>query len=294
MSEARLRAPICRLECRMGKIVWIASYPRSGNTWVRYFLMALLARLRGDTATPDINKLYRFSTWDALNIWWAKPLGKLPSDASRAEVAALRASVQAQIAAEGPPINFVKTHSLKGRSYGHPTINTGVSAGAVYLVRNPLDIAVSSARYLNLSPAAAVQRLNQAGYETFNQAAGVYEPYGSWSENVESWTARNEKGVLALRFEDLLAQPEESFGALARHVGMRPTPEQLQAAIEVSAFARLAEQEKEKTFIERPSSARRFFEAGRADQWQEGLAQELVDSILQAHGATMRRFGYSA
>ncbi|HKY95672.1 MAG TPA: sulfotransferase domain-containing protein [Kiloniellales bacterium] len=276
----------------MGKIVWIASYPRSGNTWVRYFLMTLVGRLRGETAPPDINRLYRFSTWDALNIWWAKPLGKLPSDASKPEVAALRTRVQAEIAAEGPPINFVKTHSLRGRSHGHPTINPAVTAGAVYLVRNPLDIAVSSARYLNLSPEAAVQRLNERGYETFNQGAGVYEPYGSWSENVESWTARGEPVVLVLRYEDLLEKAEESFGRLARHVGLKPPPAALRAAIEASAFARMAEQEKTKTFIERPPSARRFFESGRAGQWQEGLPAELAESIVKAHGPTMRRFGY--
>lgn len=276
----------------MGKIVWIASYPRSGNTWVRYFLMALVGRLQGAAEPPDINKLYRFSTWDALNIWWAKPLAKLPSDASKDEVAALRCRVQAAIAAEGPPLRFVKTHSLKGRSRGHPTINAAVSAGAIYLVRNPLDIAVSSTHYLNLSATAAVGRMNESGYETFNQAAGVYEPYGSWSENVDSWTARAEKGVLALRYEDLLQRPEETFAALAGHVGLKPTPDQLRAAIEVSAFARLAEQEKTKTFIERPSSARRFFEEGRAGRWQDGLPKELADSIVAAHGPAMRRFGY--
>jgi len=276
----------------MGQIVWIASYPRSGNTWVRYFLMALLGVLRGETAAPDINGLYRFSTWDALNVWWARPLGKFPADAGKDEVAALRARVQAEIAAAGPPLSFVKTHSLRGRSRGHPTINAAVTAGAIYLVRNPLDIAVSSARYLNLSQQAAVQRLNQAGYETFNQAGGVYEPYGSWSENVESWTARKEKGLLVLRYEDLLAKGEESFGRLARHLGLQPTPGQLDRAIEASAFARLAEQEKQKTFIERPSSARRFFEAGRAEQWRDELPRALADSIVAAHGATMRRFGY--
>ena len=276
----------------MGKIVWIASYPRSGNTWVRYFLMTLLGRLRGAAEPPDINRLYRFSTWDALNIWWAKPLGKLPQDAGKDEVAALRCRVQAEIATEGPPLRFVKTHSLKGLSRGHPTINASVSAGAIYLVRNPLDIAVSSTRYLNLPAEVAVQRMNEKGYETYNQAAGVYEPYGSWSENVDSWTARSEKGVLALRYEDLLAEPEASFGALVRHIGVQAPPDQLRAAIEASAFARLAEQEKAKSFIERPSSARKFFETGKADQWRDSLSPSLAESIVRAHGSTMRRFGY--
>jgi len=276
----------------MGKIVWIASYPRSGNTWVRYLLMALVAGLRGEAQGLDINRLHRFSTWDALNLWWAQPLGKFVSDASKDEVAALRTRVQASIAAAGPPIQFVKTHSLKGYSRGHPTINAKVTAGAVYLVRNPLDIAVSSARYLNLPQRLAVERLNQRGYETFNQAGGVYEPYGSWSENVDSWTLRAEPVVLVLRYEDLLERPEESVGRLARHVGLKPSAEQLRAAIAASAFAALAEQEQEKTFIERPSSARRFFEAGRADRWRDELPKDLAESIVVAHGPAMRRFGY--
>lgn len=276
----------------MGQIVWIASYPRSGNTWVRYFLMVLIGVLRGESAPPDINKLYRFSTWDALNIWWVKRLGGLPSDASKDAVAAGRVAVHQEIAAEGPPISFVKTHSFLGRTRGHPTINDKVTLGAVYLVRNPLDVAVSSARYLNLPLATAVERMNRRGYETFNQGAGVYEPYGSWSENVESWTGRGLKSVLALRYEDLLATPEEAFGRLARHIGIKASPEQLAAAIERSAFARLAEQEREKSFIERPPSARRFFESGRAGQWQDALPTELAEQLVAAHGPTMRRFGY--
>jgi hypothetical protein len=276
----------------MGRIVWIASYPRSGNTWVRYFLMALIGVLRGESAPPDINRLYRFSTWDALNIWWAERLGGLPSDASKETVAAGRLAVQREIAAHGPAIAFVKTHSLLGQSRGHPTINREVTAGAIYLLRNPLDVAVSSARYLNLSPAAAVERLNQPGYETFNQAAGIYEPYGSWSENVESWTGGALPGLLALRYEDLLAAPAAAFGRLARHVGLKPSVAELEAAIGMSAFARLAEQEKEKSFIERPPSARRFFESGQAGQWRGGLPAELAERIKVAHGPTMRRFGY--
>jgi hypothetical protein len=276
----------------MGKIVWIASYPRSGNTWVRYFLMALLGALRGETAPPDINKLYRFSTWDALNIWWAERLGGLPSDASKEAVAAGRLAAHREIAEHGPPIAFVKTHALLGSSRGHPTINLEVTAGALYLVRNPLDVAVSSARYLNLPLATAVERLNQKGYETFNQGGGVYEPYGSWSENVESWTGGALKGVLGLRYEDLLAAPLAAFGRLARHVGLSPSAAQLEAAIAMSAFVRLAEQEKAKSFIERPPSARRFFEAGRAGQWRDGLPPELAERIRAAHGPTMRRFGY--
>jgi hypothetical protein len=277
----------------MGKIVWIASYPRSGNTWVRYFLGALLNVLRGETTPPDINKLYRFSTWDALNIWWAERLGGLPSDASKDAVAAGRMAVHREIAEHGPAIAFVKTHALLGRSHGHPTINREVTAGAIYLLRNPLDVAVSSARYLNLPFAAAVERMNQRGYETFNQGAGVYEPYGSWSENVESWTAGALPGVLVLRYEDLLAAPETAFGRLARHLSLKPDEAQLRAAIAMSAFARLAEQEREKTFIERPPSARRFFEKGQAGQWRDGLPAELAERIRAAHGPTMRRFGYS-
>ena len=62
---------------------------------------------------------------------------------------------------------------------------------------------------------------------------------GSWSENVGSWTARPHPAVLVVRYEDLIADPKKHFGAVARHLLMAPTEDQLDKAIEMTGFERL-------------------------------------------------------
>lgn len=277
----------------MGKIVWIASYPRSGNTWVRYFLQCLVEAMagRGDAA-PDLDQLHRFSTWDALAVWWEPRLGRPLPQATKAEVAAKRAEVQAAIAEAGPPVAFVKTHNAWATVGGHPTVNAAVTAGAVYLLRNPLDVAVSTAAYLNLTPDEAIGRLNRPGYETHNMAGGVYELYGSWRQHAVSWLSRRAPPVLALRYEDLLQRPQEAFGRLAAFLRMEPTPEQLERAIGQAAFARLEEQESEKGFLERPDFARRFFRRGESGQWREVLTPAQVAAVVAANRDLMQRFRY--
>lgn len=275
----------------MGRIVWIASYPRSGNTWVRHFLHCLVEAMAG-RGEPTLDALHGFSTWDALEVWWRGPLGQPLPQATKAEVAAKRAEVQATIAAAGPPVAFVKTHNAWATVGGHPTINAAVTAGALYLLRNPLDVAVSTAAYLNLSPDEAIARLNRPGYETYNMAGGVYELYGSWRQHAVSWLSRNAPPVLALRYEDLLQRPQEAFGRVAAFLRMQPTPEQLERAIGQASFARLEREEAEKGFLERPDFARRFFRRGESGQWRDVLSPAQVKAVVEPNRDLMQRFRY--
>src|SRR6202040_945653 len=99
----------------------------------------------------------------------------------------------------------------------------------------------------------------------------VYEIYGSWSQHVESWTRKPHRAIYVMRYEDMLAEPEKTFGGLARHLLIDATPAQLADAIDRSSFGRLRKQEEEGGFRERPEHARRFFREGRAGQWKDVL-----------------------
>jgi quercetin dioxygenase-like cupin family protein len=81
----------------MGGVVWIASYPRSGNTWIRVFLHALLNVLDGRDEL-DLNTLAEFSTWDIASQWYAPLLGKPPDEVTKETVAAARPMAQRRIA----------------------------------------------------------------------------------------------------------------------------------------------------------------------------------------------------
>ncbi len=276
----------------MGSIVWLASYPRSGNTWTRSFLHALLSVLRGEESTPDINAMHQLTTWDVYPHWWKERLAVPLGEATQAQVAAARPRVQAEIASKADGVVFVKTHNALVRNHGQPTINMAVTSGAIYIVRNPLDAVISNAHHFDLELDEAIERLNRPGLEMKNHEDGAYEVYGAWRENVLSWTRRPHRTIYVMRYEDMLAKPEATFGALAAHLTLQPNAAQLAAAIARSSFERLKRQEAEKGFKERPKRAREFFREGRAEQWRERLSRRQARAVIEANREQMARFDY--
>src|SRR5580704_8178214 len=130
-------------------IVWIASYPKSGNTWTRSLLHNLVSNMYGGDGEIDINAMERFSTWELAISRYADALGFRPTNQHRKEVSAVRHCVQQRIADEHEGLIFVKTHHALVSDRGCSTINMSVTSGAIYIVRNPLDVAISFAHHMN-------------------------------------------------------------------------------------------------------------------------------------------------
>jgi hypothetical protein len=274
-------------------ILWIASYPKSGNTWTRSFLHNLLNILEKDDATPqDINAMNEFTTWDISVAPYEKHLGRPVTECTRAEVAAVRPKVQADIAENTDGLAIIKTHHALVMDRGFSTINFDVTSGAIYIVRNPLDVAISFAHHMGTTVDAAIEDMETADLETAIGETSVYEVYGSWSQHVESWTLKTDRTIYVMRYEDMLADPFKVFGGLARHLLRRPSDEQLQTAIERSSFENLRKQEAESGFKEKPDEAERFFREGKSGQWREGLDRRQIRKIVKRHHVQMARFGY--
>lgn len=273
-------------------IVWIASFPKSGNTWIRTFLHNLVKIQSGEDEAQRINEMNRFSTWDINKKFYAKLLGYEPGSDHRKEIAAVRHKVHEQIADTGNGVVFVKTHHALVMDRGHSTINFAVTSGAIYVVRNPLDVAISYAHHMNNSIDFAIERLGTENMETDITEKTVYEVYGSWSQHVWSWTRAPHRTVHVMRYEDMLADPYKAFGELTQHLLLASSPEQLAQAIDHSSFEKLKQQEDKEEFREKPKVAERFFREGRSGQWKEVLAPLQVERIIRDHGEQMKRFGY--
>lgn len=275
-------------------IVWIASYPKSGSTWARVFLHNLLSAMQnGEKGPASINRMAAFTTWEIGAKSYEKFLGKHPQHATREEIAAARPKVQASIAerADGE-LALVKTHSALVRDRGVPTINLSVTSGAIYIVRNPLDVAISYAHHMARSIDDAIAKMATVDAETHVRHNVVYEVQGSWSQHVASWTRKPHRAIQVLRFEDMLERPDIAFANLAKHLLLTPTAEQLQTAIEYSSFEQLKEQERREGFKEKPAEAERFFREGRSGQWREQLTDQQIRAVVVAHAAEMSRFDY--
>jgi hypothetical protein len=276
-------------------IVWIASYPKSGNTWMRVYLYHLTRIMRGEPqAENDLHQLDKSSTYEArLYTLFEEFLNKPLATASEQEVHQVRTKVQTAIAQRTPGLALVKTHNVMGQMNGAPVIDLRVSAGTIYIVRDPRDIAVSLADQLGGSIDEAIRILGTSGYRTRNTAEAAYEIWGSWTEHTFGWTVRPHEAVMVVRYEDMAAQPIDTFSAAAAHLRQTPTMDQIKEAVALSSFDNMRKLEEESDFRERPHTASRFFREGKTGAWREKLTPSQAQQIVDAHGEQMEKFGYA-
>ena len=274
----------------MGNICWVASYPKSGNTWVRAFIANYLE----NGAQPvDINTLHERSQAEARAFRFARHAPGGDTLALDLEgVCALRTTVQAEMAAQARGTIFVKSHNFHGAYRGFPLHNAAVTSGAIYIVRNPLDVAVSLANYFAFTTEQAIDFMAEELTGTLNEPENVAQVISSWSLNVSSWTAEPNPSVLVLRYEDLLDKPLKAFRRVVALMGLPRDDQRLKRAVERTSFRQMQAQEAATGFVERHEDARRFFRAGREGQWREMLNDEQVQRIVNDHREQMQRFRY--
>jgi sulfotransferase family protein len=275
-------------------IVWLASYPKSGNTWLRMFLYQLMRIMGGHPREEDeLNKLDRSSAYEAkLFGLFQQFLGKPLNEATRLEAMSVRALVHTTIADRIKGVALVKTHNLFGELGGMPTVNLTASAGVIYLVRDPRDVAPSLAKHLGSTIDEAIKVMKTPGFATQNSAETAFEIWGGWSDHVYSWTSEPNEQVLVVRYEDMMVQPTETFTKIVRHLGQEPQPEQITEAIELSSFDKLQRQEETYNFRERSPRADRFFVSGKSGGWREKLTAVQANEIAVDHRILMAKFGY--
>ena len=276
-------------------IVWLASYPKSGNTWLRMFLYQMQRIMGGHPREEDeLNKLDRSSMYEArLFGLFNRILDKPVATATSQEVTEVRPVVHATVVERiQGSVALVKTHNLLGKIGEFPILNLAVSAGAIYIVRDPRDVATSLARHLGASIDVAIDVMDRHAYATTNNEEAAFETWGSWSEHVNSWTIDPSPRILVVRYEDMLAKPTETFTGVVKHLRQGPTAEQIAEAIELSSFDKLKRQEDSYDFRERSPRADRFFATGRAGAWRENLTAAQVEEINSSHRDIMRKFGY--
>ena len=208
------------------------------------------------------------------------------------EIARLRPQVHARIAARHAATTFVKTHNRGGRHDGHPLHNMDVTSAAIYVVRNPLDVALSVRDHFGIGLYEAIATMASTDAGTANDALHVSQVLGSWSGHVASWSDLPWPGLLVVRYEDLLDRPAKTFGKVARLLNLPVDRGRLERAIKFSSFGTLSAMERRHGFVEASGKGGAFFRKGRSNQWREGLSREQVASIVGSHREQMARFKY--
>ncbi|WP_026261148.1 sulfotransferase domain-containing protein [Kiloniella laminariae] len=270
----------------MPGILWLASYPKSGNTWMRTFLANLIA----DSKEPlPVNKVSEICSGEANPMWYGPAFKKPLDQVSKQEIADVRVEIQIELSRRSKNVLILKTHNCLGEYLGKPLIAMNATGAAIYIVRDPRDVAISAADHFGVSIDESIEILAK---ETSKSDRAIYEVYNSWSNHVKSWTQIPHKTLMVYRYEDLLEKPEETFGAISRKLGITKDEARIQRAITHSSFKVLQKIEEEEGFTEKSRNSERFFRAGKSGQWQSVLTDKQVKQIEKDHGAQMKKFGY--
>lgn len=273
----------------MGKLVWLASYPKSGNTWLRAFLHNYL---RASDRPHDINRLHEMSIAESEAAHFARFDPRPARDWTVSDVQRMRPAVHRSFTTAYPDLVFVKTHNASLVVHGTPLLTPEVTAGAVYLIRDPRDVAVSYAHHLGRPLDETIAFMADPEAAIGGDGVNVYERLGSWSIHVHFWTRSPNPRLHVLRYEDLQADPARAFGSIIDWLGEAPPPDQLARAVRHSQFQELRDQEVTRGFVERPAGAPAFFRSGRSGGWRETLTAAQAARIERDHGAEMTRLGY--
>ncbi|MGH1579289.1 sulfotransferase domain-containing protein [Planktotalea sp.] len=267
---------------------WIASYPKSGNTWLRLFLETYMQNPEKPMHINDLPSgsfAYQRSTFDNM-------LGIETADYPPDLLTEMRPRVYDHLA-DPNAAQFIKTHErFTYTRSGEPVFSSTSSAGAILILRSPLDVAISMSHFLRMSIERTIARMAGA-HESPNQTLTDSVPHqtGSWSNFAQSWL----DGTLPLhvmRYEDMLDTPEETFSKALQFL-KRPIDEtRLQKAIAFTRFKTLQEQERKDSFATMRTGAKAFFRQGKKDIWQSHLSSAQQLTLQKDHAEMMHKFGY--
>ena len=275
------------------KIIWLASYPKSGNTWFRAFLANLLYK---KDKPADINELEGSPIASNRQIF-DEATGLSSSDLTVDEIDNLRPLVYDYIARNSSEIVFHKIHdAVTLTSEGLSLIPADATLGAIYFIRNPLDVAVSFAHHANLNLDAIVTAMNNNEYAFCSKTSRLHmqlrQKLLSWSNHYLSWTEQSDFPVIVIKYEDMMLNTFDTFSEAIKFCGFKFSESEIREAIQKSSFSELQKQEKEKGFREKSPGSESFFRKGKIGSWKEELPDHLAEMIINDHREVMSRLGY--
>jgi hypothetical protein len=276
------------------KIIWLASYPKSGNTWFRVFLTALL-----NDGDLDINEI------KLSGIFSSKPIVENFTDLDPAYLYDSEAKVlQTEVFTYMEQFYqkkdlFVKIHdAYTYTNNSHPLVPSVCTRCALYFIRNPLDVVGSFANHIGGTIDDAIRLMNKphgalsAQPDNFNINNQFKQLMLSWSGHVESWTGNIPFPVMVLRYEDMITDTLTTFSKALTFMGIQAENKQIEAAIAACSFEQLQKKEQEEGFHEKSISSPVFFRKGQAGNWKSELNAIQVNSIISNHEKVMTRYGY--
>lgn len=278
----------------MKGILYLASYPKSGNTWLRVFLANLIREQETPIKISDINN----DSIASDRVMFDEVIGVESGELTHDEVDELRPEVYTYIAKKAKKLIHCKVHdAYRVLPSGKALFPLSNNCRAIYVLRNPLDVCVSFTYHQGHQDFdATIAQMADSSFELNGrldrQSTQLRQRLLSWSEHLDSWTQAPTSLVHTIRFEDMYSSPVSTFTAIAEFAGYPSDSNRVERAIKASEFGELQKQEAELGFSESAAPKRAFFRSGKSGSWRHELSNAQIRTIVEKHRHTMQKFGY--
>ena len=281
-------------------IIWLASYPKSGNTWIRSFIISLMLKKRKKLKLEDLENIKQFPTksqylkngininynnFDEVSKYWIQVQSRINSDKK---------------------IRFFKTHNSFCKKGDSLFTNSKNTLGVIHIVRDPRNIISSIKNHYHHD------NLEESKKFIFDETRGIFvknpeksdfalpQVLGSWQTHYNSWK-KIDKNYLLIKYENLIKNPEEEFRKVVNYLNklirINFDEEHINNAINCTSFEKLKNLEdldgfSESRVDERTGQRKKFFFLGPKNDWRQLIDEKIAYSIEKKFKKEMNELGY--
>ena len=278
-------------------IIWIASYPKSGNTWVRSIISSLIYSNDGNFDFDLLKKIQQYPsqkyfknfTKDFQNIneikkYWIESQDIINLDKE---------------------VKFFKTHHINCKIGEHAFTNKNNTLGTIYVVRDPRNLINSFTNHYSIDKNTAknfiTSRQSVTGaLEDMKRDNSIFTILGSWNDHLKSWTGVNQN-LLLIKYEDLIMDPLNEINKIIKYlknlINFSVNEKKIDNIINSTSFDVMKKKETEKGFHESVMDSTdknkvNFFNLGKENKWEKYLNSEDQEFIKDKLGLEMKELGY--
>ena len=284
-------------------IIWIASYPKSGNTWVRALVSAYLYSKNGTFNFEKLNKINQFPSKRYLGYF-------LKKFDDPAEVPKYWLQAQYKVNLENKII-FFKTHNAMCVIGGHQFTNKENTIASIYVVRDPRNVITSLADHYELSTVQAydfftnkrkiifTKDISPDGH-SFEEKGNVHF-VGNWKDHYVSWKNIGFAPIKIIKYEDLINDTHSVFLSILKFLSnfmlIQINEKKIRKVIQTCSFDVLRKKEEKEGFFEAPIAEKTnkritFFRLGKRNNWKNYLDSTIEKKISTAFSKEMKELGY--
>jgi len=271
-------------------ICWIASYPKSGNTWFRLFLDAYYL------GEVDINDMVCSLSDDAVSRAqvgdgshpWKYPIHIQQLTRPMALLRLVRAFADNKFS--DIPL-FVKTHNANISTNGIELLPAMLTKAMICIVRDPRDVVLSYAKHMGKTVDQAIDMMCDKYQTLIADESRMSDVTSSWNIHTNSFLHDKDHNVLIIQYEDMKANPVDTFSKMLKHAGVEVDKEKVRKAVKIVDIKNLKKREKASGFKESsPNAKNQFFGTGIG--WSNELTPKQRYRIEKQFGSVMKKLGY--